>query len=112
MQDVFYWIGIAVSVIVILAIGISVLLFAYVHLIHDRFRWIPFRKTPRRLSIASWHQSKLVSDEHFKADDWVISPRFFYLDYKLGTRRWFIMTGLLDPMRYAQISGKHPEAAA
>lgn len=110
MSDVaFYWLGVGVALTVAVAVTVVALGYLYAILIHDRFGLIFFRKTQRRLSIASWYNAKLMNDEHFHADDWPVNERPFYLSYEIGERRLFVMAGILEPRRNMPISGKHPE---
>lgn len=120
MSAAFYWIGVAVVAVAALAAVLFVLLWLYFTLLHQRFGAILFRKSQRRLSLASWHASRLVrkgeqvgeGDDQWPADDWVINQRPFYLSYSLGKRRLFVMAGLLDGPRGSSILGKHPEHSA
>lgn len=116
MTDAFYWIGVVVvcglSVLVI-SVG---LLWIYFNLLHDRFNAIMFRKSERRLSIASWHATRLIrkgqsSDDDWPADDWPINKRPFYLSCRIGGRRLFILAGLISGPRANIIRGAHPEGA-
>ena len=61
----FYWIGVVVVSTIVFALVIVALIFAYAWFIHRRFSAIFFRKGARRLSIASWYSSKLMSNEHY-----------------------------------------------
>jgi len=109
---VFYWIGVgAVSVITASAVlaGLTVI---YAALLHGRFHLIFFRKTDRRLSLASWYNARMMSDEHFGADDFPIAQRPFLLSYNIGKRRIFIMAGVMEDRRHSPIEGKHPEYSA
>lgn len=113
---VFSAIGFAVVALVVLAAVLFVLAWVYFNLIEGRFGAILFRRSPRRLSLASWHQTRLVqkgeSDDElltdWPADDFPIGERPFYLSYQVGKRRLFIMAGRLGEHRSAVIKGKHP----
>ncbi|MDI3491990.1 MAG: hypothetical protein PWP11_3267, partial [Thauera sp.] len=70
MSDAFHYIGIAVCVAVAVGAIFVAAVIAHDRLIRDRFSWIPFRKGERRLSIASWHSSKLVNRDNDREDDW------------------------------------------
>lgn len=114
MGSAFYWIGVVVVALLVLgALGYALLWF-YFNLLHERFGAIFFRKSERRLSIASWHAAKLVRkdqpdrDDDWRADDWPINERPFYLSYRVGERRYFVMAGWLGPHRNSPITGKHP----
>lgn len=111
-EAVFYWIGAGV-VSTIAAITIAAVLFIlYARYIHERFHLIFFRKGQRRLSIASWYMSRLISDEHYHADDFPIGERPFYLSYRIGReRRIFMMLGIVGPARHMAVSGEHPDEA-
>jgi len=109
-DQIFWWIGyVATAFIAICIVGFA-MLWLWVNLIHERFGAILFRPTQRRLSVASWHQHKLVGlgDGDWKADDWPIAPRPFYLSYRFGKRRVFIMLGVMEQIRHSSIKGTHP----
>lgn len=114
MSGVFYWIGVAVVVAAAVAAVCLVAAWLYAVLIHRRFGLIFFRKSQRRLSIASWHQSRIIQKSQadievdWPADDWPICERPFYLSYEAGKRRYFVMAGWLEPMRADSIKGKRP----
>lgn len=114
MTDAFHWIGIAVTAIAGICLALFIILRAYFSLIHGRFGAILFRKSPRRLSIASWHRTRLVGlsndpeDTHHNADDWVVNERPFYLSYEVLGIRLFILAGTLKGPRYSSIRGEHP----
>lgn len=109
MTDIFYWIGVVTVALLGFAATAVALIAAYVFLIHDRFNVIFFRKGQRRLSIASWHSSKLVDQDTFEVDDFLINERPLYVSYRFGRRRAFVMFGLLSDPRYRALWGKHPE---
>lgn len=109
MDDAFYWIGVAVVAVAALAAALYALAWMYFRGVHGRIGAILFRKGERRLSLTSWHPSRLLSDKHYTADDWPINERPFYLSYQIGRRRLFVMAGALEPMRSAAVRGKHPE---
>lgn len=104
---------VTVGGITIFLILLSTLWF-WVNLIHGRFNLIFFRKSKRRLSIASWHESVLLDldgnfDENsWLADDHVIGPNPFFISYQIGNRRLFLMAGTLHDWRGSNIKGKHP----
>lgn len=105
----FYWIGVGVALtLAVAAIG-AALIYLYAWLIHDRFGWIIFRRPERRLSLASWYNAKLMNDTDWGIDDMPIGPRPFYLSYRIGERRLFIMIGTLGAYRHSIARGKHPE---
>lgn len=114
MTEAFYWIGVAVSALAILAIvGVALLLF-WGRLIHGRFHAILFRKGQRRLSVAAWHGSRLVSkqadDGLYDFDDWPVNERPLYLSYRLGQkRRLFFLAGMMTGRRSSVGKGRHPE---
>lgn len=116
MVNAFHWIGVTVVVVAALLVLLFVVLRAYFWLIHDRFGAILFRKSQRRLSIASWHQSRLIRKGESEAeqmadwlaDDWVVNERPLYLSYQLGKRRLFILAGLIDGPRFSSIRGHYP----
>lgn len=97
----FYWIGVGVVVTLGAIAILFVAVFLYASLLHGRFSLIFFRKGERRISIASWYNAKLMNNEHFNADDFPIAPRPFYLSYRYGNRRIFIMAGILEPHRHS-----------
>jgi hypothetical protein len=105
----FYWIGVGVSLTVAATLVLVCLIILYAWLIHGRFSWIPFRKSQRRLSIASWYNARLMNDTEFMVDDFPIGPRPLYISYKIGNHRLFILIGRLEQYRHASIHGKHPE---
>lgn len=109
-DQAFYWIG--VGVVLALA-ALAVLAFAaffYANLIHNRFHFILFRKGQRRLSIASWYNARLMSDDYFTADDFPICARPLYASYRFGSHRFFILAGTHSGSRHAVIRGEHPES--
>lgn len=91
-----------------------VIAFLYFRLIHSRFNVIFFKRGVRRLSIASWHPSRLTyngdvrGDTEWPADDHVINERPFYLSYRIGRRRYFVMMGHIGDIRSNVIKGTHP----
>ena len=110
MDVAFYWLGVGVAATVAVLAVAALLLFLYAKLLHGRFNLIFFRKGQRRLSIASWYNAKLMNDEHFHADDFVIGERPFYLSYEFSPdRRAFVMLGTIGSSRSMAIKGKHPE---
>jgi hypothetical protein len=108
-DELFWWVGYLVVVIAGLLAILFVLGWAYFQLIHGRFGAIIFRKGDRRLSIASWYNGRLMSDDHFTADDYPICERPLYLSYRVGGHRIFFMAGTLGPHRHAVIKGEHPD---
>jgi len=105
---VFYWIGVGV-VLTIAALAIIIgLIWIYAWVIHRRFNAILFRKGQRRLSLASWYNSRLMGNPNFNADDWPIGERPFYLSYRIGSKRLFVLAGLMTGPRHAVITGQHP----
>lgn len=114
VNDAYYWIGVGVVFTIAPATIIFALAFAYARLIHRRFGLIFFQRRPRRLSIASWHQSKIVQlsgaprDDDWLADDFPVNERPFLLTCRVGGRRYFVMAGYLGPHRLAPIKGIHP----
>jgi hypothetical protein len=110
--QVFYWVGLATVIALAVASAGFALLFLYAKLIYRRFQLIPFRRGKRRLSLASWHSSRLTTAIHYDADDFPIGLRPFYLSYRVGQTRYFIMLGTHGPSRFSPIQGKHPEDAA
>jgi hypothetical protein len=109
MSEVYYWIGVGVVTTVSVAAILVALLYAYMYLINGRFQFIIFSKTERRMSLAAWYNAKLMSDEHYHADDFPISERPLFVSYRVGKRQLFFMTGFLEERRHMPISGKHPE---
>lgn len=107
-DSAFYWIGLGVVLGLAVIALLAALIFLYAHLLHGRFGLIFFRKGKCRLSLASWYNTRLMSDEHYCADDWPIGPRPFYLSYEIGKRRLFVMAGTLAERRDSPIRGKHP----
>lgn len=114
--DIFYWIGVTVSILAGLA-GVAVsLLLIYGLFISGRFGLIFFRKSPRQLSIASWHETKLLKKwdraddmDDWPADDYPIGPRPFYLSYRFrGQKHLFVMVGYHTGHRHIPIRGLHP----
>ena len=109
MINMFFWIGLVVTALVVLAALLIGLFCLYFTFCHNRFNVILFRHGERRLSIASWYRAKLMNAPDFTADDWPIGPRPFYLSYRFnGERRVFIMLGVLECHRHAPIKGEHP----
>lgn len=106
----FYWIGVGVVSTLAVAIVAFVLFFLYARFLHERFSWILFRKGERRLSLTAWYNSRLMSDEHFHADDFPIGKRPFYLSYEFARdRRVFVLFGTVGARRSMAVSGTHPE---
>lgn len=113
MGDIFYWVG----VVVVGAAGsltiAAVMLWVYYNLLADRFNAILFRASKRRLSIASWHETRMIrkgqDDEGWPADDWPVNTRPLYLSCRIGNRRLFLLDGLLSGPRDRVIRGTHPE---
>ena len=113
MSDAFYWIGVVVvGGLAVLAV-IAAALWIYYNLLSNRFNAILFRTSERRLSIASWHATRLVRkeqpEEGWPADDWPINKRPFYLSCRVGNRRLFLLAGLISGPRDRVIRGEHPE---
>jgi len=111
--EVFRWIGIVTIGAILTGALMFASLWLYANLIYQRFGAILFRKSERRLSLASWHATKLMrkgeqSDDDWPADDFPINERPFYLSYQIGQRRFFMMLGWLGPHRSAPIKGRHP----
>ncbi|MCW2405051.1 hypothetical protein M2336_001680 [Sphingobium sp. B1D7B] len=111
MSDQFFWWTGAIVIALLAASAFAYcIIWLYANFIHERIGHILFRKTERRISIASWYNARLMSDEFYKADDWPICERPLYLSYELPShRRLFIMIGKLEPRRDAPIQGTHPE---
>ena len=113
--EAFYWIGLAVSVVAAVAVIGFGLLWIYVNLLSDRFSATLFRTSPRRLTIAAWHESRAVfkgqasNDDDWPADDWPVNKRPLYLSCRIGQRRLFLLAGVLSGPRYRVIRGEHPE---
>lgn len=112
---IIWWTGAISLCAAALAFFAFVIVFLWANFIHNRFSAIFFRKTLRRISLASWHQTRLVmkGGEAPPADDWpaddhVIGPHPFYLSYRVGKRRLFIMAGTLGEWRNSSIRGMHP----
>ena len=114
---VFTVIGQIVVALVVLALIAVTCLLIWGRLIHERFHWVPFRKGARRLSVASWHNSRIVvkksqavDDGLFSFDDWPVNERPFYLSYQFGRkqRRVFVLFGIMEPPRRSVGKGKHP----
>lgn len=111
-EAAFYWIGVGVVGCLCAGAAIVALFWLYARFLHGRFGTIFFRRTERRISIASWYSSRLMSDEHYCADDWPIAQRPFYLSYELPSqRRLFVLVGILSPRRDMPIRGQHPDQA-
>lgn len=114
MIDVFHWIGVAAVATVAIAVVGAGLFWLYANFLHGRFSTILFRKGQRRLSIASWHQSRLLmrggdsQPNEWQADDWPVNERPLYLSFRVGNRRLFILAGLLSNVRDSVIRGAHP----
>lgn len=113
-ESAFYWIGIVVVGLFVLASVLFVIGWLYANLLHGRFHLILFKRGVRRLSLASWHQTKVMakgkerSDDDWPADDFPINERPFFLSYNIHGRQFFIMLGWLGPWRNVSIKGKHP----
>lgn len=116
MSEAFYWVGVVVTAAFCVVGLLIVLIWLWANLIHNRFSAIFFRPTKRRISLASWHQTRLTvkggnmpsGDEDWPADDHVIGPRPFYLSYKIGEVSLFVMFGTLRAYRHSSIRGRHP----
>lgn len=110
MASAFYWIGVGVVGLLVIAAVLIGLIWIYANLIHGRFELKLFRKTQRRLSIAAWHQSRLScrADDEWPADDFPVNERPFYLSYLVGGKRLFLMACVLSDNRWNSIKGKHP----
>jgi predicted membrane-bound dolichyl-phosphate-mannose-protein mannosyltransferase len=100
---IFQWIGIAVCAAFAFLSVAFMMLKLYFTLLHGRFGLIFFRPSQRRISIASWHSTKLKPNglddpepDVFGFDDWPVNKRPFYLSYEIGRRRIFILTGMLE----------------
>jgi hypothetical protein len=112
-HDAFYWIGLITSAVVICLAVMGVLFALYAYLIHRRFGLIFFRKGECRLSLASWHNTRLSTATKFGATDWPIGKRPFILTYKLKPKlTLFIMFGTMSSARYNAVEGIHPEEEA
>lgn len=118
-MTIFHIIGFVATCLAVLAALAGVCLFLWAKLIYQRFHWIPFRKGQRRLSLASWHNTRIMQMGNedpdpavFTFDDWPIGPRPFYLSYRFGDRRFFVMLGIMGSVRNTIGKGKHPEQAA
>ncbi len=109
MNTAFMWIGVVSTAAIFLVGTIVTIVWLYANFVHNRFGLILFRKGERRISIASWHRTKRVDAVSFKADDWPIGARPFYLSYRFnGERRVFVMLGIIERHRNASIEGEHP----
>lgn len=114
MDVVFYWIGIGAVALAMIAVVFVAALFFWSRCIKGRFSAILFRKGERRLSIASWYAGKLLRtdgesrDDDWPADDWPIGERPFYLSFRIGECRLFLLAGMLSPRRSSSIKGIHP----
>ena len=116
MSDtIIWWTGAVAIGAAVLGLSAIALVFLWANLIHDRFSAIFFRKTQRRISLASWHRTRLLMKgggeppaDEWPADDHVIGPHPFYLSYRIGKRRLFIMAGTLGEWRNSSIRGTHP----
>lgn len=109
--SLFYWIGVVACGALAVCIAGYVVLLAYFRLIYRRFSAILFRKSRRRLSIASWHSSRIMrqdgENDHY-ADDWVVNERPLYVSCRIGDRRLFILAGTLKGPRSSVLKGDHP----
>lgn len=112
---IFQWIGIAVCAAIALISVAFVMLKLYFTMLHGRFGLILFSPSQRRISIASWHSTKLKpigrddpGPDMFGFDDWPVNRRPFYLSYEIGRRRVFILIGMLEGHRYNVGKGQHP----
>lgn len=117
-SEVFWWIGAVVSAVAVFVMLAAVLLLIWGRLIHDRFHAILFRKTERRMSVASWQGSRVVSrhgpdDGMSGFDDWPVNERPLYLSYRFSKkRRLFFLAGIMTGPRSSVGKGKHPAADA
>lgn len=117
-MTLFHVIGLVVTSLVGLAVILALAFYLWAKLIYQRFHWIPCRKTERRMSVASWHNTRLVglgedpADRRFEFDDWPIRQRPFYLSYTFGKARAFIMIGVMEDPRWNAGKGKHPEQSS
>lgn len=111
-MDPFHWIGLIITCLAGACLALFIILRAYFWLIHDRFSAIFFKPSKRRISIASWHHTRLATCENdrsnWPADDHVVGPRPFYLSYRVGKKRFFILAGTLGEWRDRSIRGDHP----
>ena len=113
--DVFLWlVGCAVVGIMAIAFVVGSAIWLWANFIHERFSLIFFRESRRRLSLASWHETVLcrtdgtVDEDHWPADDHIIGPHPFYLSYRIGKRRIFMMAGTVQDRRHNSIKGQKP----
>lgn len=116
-MTLFHVIGLVVTSLVGLAAILALAFYLWAKLIYQRIQWIPFRKTMRRMSIASWHESRLLwrdepDDGLFDFDDFPINERPFFVSYTIGTRRYFVMLGYIVGPRSSIGKGKHPEQSS
>lgn len=113
-MSVFYWIGVVLVGVVVFAALLIGLVWLYSVFIHGRFELKLFRKTQRRMSIASWHRTKASfrgdgsGDADWHADDFPINERPFYVSYRFGGKRLFLMACVLSDSRWNSIKGTHP----
>ncbi len=113
-MTLFHVIGLVITSLVALAVIAAVFFYLYVKLIYKRFSWIPFCKTARRMSIASWHATRLLprnrarDDGLFDFDDFPINERPFFVSCTVGKRRYFVMLGFIVGPRSSVGKGKHP----
>lgn len=111
----FQWFGLVIAGIIVGMAALLGLLIAYYRLVHRRFGFILFRKGPRRLSIASWNNARLLSrgqETPWRADDWPVCERPFYASCRIGNRRLFILAGTIpDSPRFNAVEGVHPDHA-
>lgn len=114
-MSIFQCVGIAVCALLAFLLIAFAGLKLYFTLLHGRFELILFRRTQMRLSLASWYGVKVKpiaghdpDPNLFSFDDWPINERPFYLSYRIGRCRPFIMIGMLEGPRFNAGKGKHP----
>ena len=111
-KAVFYWIGVGVVSTVLVVALLAAAFIMYAWLLHGRFQLIFFRKTERRLSLAAWYSSRLMSDAGYNADDFPIGKRPLLIAYRVRGRHLFLMLGIFGERRHMPIFGQHPEYPA
>jgi len=116
-MTLFHVIGLVTTVLAGLAAIAAVILYLFYKLLYKRFHWIPCRKTERSISLASWHNTRVMQMGNqdpdpavFTFDDWPIRQRPFFVSYTFGKHRAFMMFGVMDGPRWTVGKGKHPDA--
>jgi hypothetical protein len=115
-MTLFHVIGLVVSTFLVVVVVALILIWTFYRFLDGRFGAMFFRKTARKLSIVSWHQTRTMQMGNkdcdpnvYTFDDFPICSRPGMIHYRIGQRRYFIMVGFYKPMRFNVGKGKRPE---